>query len=77
MFKQLNPGNGQKAKMGEFMMLRYTGKDLSGKVFDTNNKPGGQLMPMQVGAGGMIQGFQDGVKTLSKERKRSFIFLRL
>ncbi len=65
----IKPGNGQKAKMGEFMMLRYTGKDLSGKVFDTNNKPGGQLMPMQVGAGGMIQGFQDGVKTLSKGEK--------
>lgn len=65
----LTAGNGQKAKMGQFMMLRYTGKDFSGKIFDTNNKPGGQLMPMQVGAGGMITGFQDGVKNLSKGEK--------
>ncbi|MDB5207342.1 MAG: hypothetical protein JWR72_2417 [Flavisolibacter sp.] len=65
----LSGGNGQKAKMGQFMMLRYTGKDLTGKIFDTNNTPGGQLMPLQVGAGGVIQGFQDGVKSLSKGEK--------
>ena len=62
-------GNGQKAKMGDFMMLRYTGKDLTGRVFDTNDKPGGQLMPFQVGAGGMIPGFADGVKQLAEGEK--------
>ncbi|HZH66658.1 MAG TPA: FKBP-type peptidyl-prolyl cis-trans isomerase [Flavisolibacter sp.] len=65
----VSAGNGQKAKMGQFMMLKYTGKDFAGKVFDTNDKPGGQLMPLQVGAGGTITGFQDGVKTLSKGEK--------
>jgi FKBP-type peptidyl-prolyl cis-trans isomerase len=38
----VSAGNGQKAKMGQFMMLKYTGKDFAGKVFDTNDKPGGQ-----------------------------------
>jgi FKBP-type peptidyl-prolyl cis-trans isomerase len=70
----LTPGNGQKAKAGQFMMLRYTGKDFAGKIFDTNDKPGGQLMPMQVGAGGMIPGFQDGVAQLSKGEK-AIIFI--
>ena len=65
----VQPGNGQKAKYGEFMMLRYTGKDLEGHVFDTNNKPGGQLMPFQVGAGGTIPGFADAVKQLTKGEK--------
>lgn len=65
----ITPGTGQKPKMGQFMLIRYTGKDLSGKIFDTNNKPGGQLMPMQVGAGGSIIGFEDGVKQLSKGEK--------
>lgn len=65
----ITPGTGQKAKMGQFVLLRYTGKDFSGKVFDTNNKPGGQLMPMQVGTGGTIIGFEDGVKQLSKGEK--------
>lgn len=67
--QSLSPGNGQKAKTGQFMMLRYTGKDFNGKIFDSNNKPGAPLLPMQVGAGGVIQGFQDGVKTLTKGEK--------
>lgn len=65
----VTPGNGQKAKMGQFVMLRYTGKDMNGTIFDTNNKPGGQLMPMQIGTGGTIIGFEDGVKQLSKGEK--------
>ena len=67
--QKVSPGNGQKAKVGDFMMLRYTGKDLTGRIFDTNNKPDGQLMPYQVGSGGMISGFANGVKELSKGEK--------
>lgn len=69
LIQTLAPGNGQKAKMGQYVMLRYTGKNLKGEVFDTNNKPGGQLLPVQLGAGGMILGFQDGVKELTKGEK--------
>jgi FKBP-type peptidyl-prolyl cis-trans isomerase len=65
----ITPGTGPKPKNGQFAMLRYTGKDMSGKVFDTNNKPGAQLLPVQVGAGGTIPGFDDAVKTLSKGTK--------
>ncbi|WP_121354920.1 FKBP-type peptidyl-prolyl cis-trans isomerase [Flavisolibacter nicotianae] len=65
----LTPGSGPKPKYGEFSMLKYTGKDLQGKVFDTNNKPDGQLMPLQVGAGGTIPGFEDAVRQLSKGEK--------
>ncbi|HET7897157.1 MAG TPA: FKBP-type peptidyl-prolyl cis-trans isomerase, partial [Flavisolibacter sp.] len=65
----VQPGTGQKPKYGQFMMLRYTGKDLQGNVFDSNNKPGAPLMPFQVGAGGTIPGFADGVKQLSKGEK--------
>jgi len=65
----LTPGNGQKANMGDFMMLRYSGKNLSGIEFDSNTKPGDELMPFQVGAGGTIPGFEDGVKQLTKGEK--------
>lgn len=65
----LKPGNGQKAKMGEYMMLRYTGKGFDGKVFDSNVDNGKPVMPFQVGAGGMIPGFADGAKQLSKGEK--------
>lgn len=65
----INPGSGPKPKYGQFAMVKYTGKDLSGKVFDTNNKPGAQLLPVQVGAGGSIIGFEDAVRQLSKGAK--------
>ena len=65
----INPGSGPKPKYGQFAMVKYTGKDLTGKVFDTNNKPGAQLLPVQVGAGGSIIGFEDAVRQLSKGAK--------
>ncbi|HUC80194.1 MAG TPA: FKBP-type peptidyl-prolyl cis-trans isomerase [Flavisolibacter sp.] len=65
----LSPGNGQRPKDGQFAMVRYTGKDLTGKEFDSNNKPGGQLLPVQIGGGGVIPGFGDGVSQLSKGEK--------
>jgi FKBP-type peptidyl-prolyl cis-trans isomerase len=65
----LSPGSGPKPKYGQFAMLRYTGRDLSGKVFDATEKHGGQLLPLQIGAGRSIPGFEDGVKQLSKGAK--------
>lgn len=65
----INPGSGPKPKYGQFMMLRYTGKDMTGKVFDSNNKPGAELLPVQLGAGGSIIGFEDALKGLSKGAK--------
>ena len=65
----LTPGSGPKPKAGDFVMLRYTGKFLGGEEFDSNNKPGAPLLPLQVGAGGAITGFEDGVKQLSKGAK--------
>jgi FKBP-type peptidyl-prolyl cis-trans isomerase FkpA len=62
----LNPGSGPKPKYGQFVMVRYTGKDMSGKVFDSNNKPGAPLLPVQLGAGGSIIGFEDALKGLSE-----------
>lgn len=62
----VEPGSGPKPKYGQYLMLRYTGTDMSGKVFDSNNKPGAQLLPVQLGAGGSIIGFEDALKNLSK-----------
>jgi FKBP-type peptidyl-prolyl cis-trans isomerase len=63
------PGTGAKPQTGQFAMIRYTGKLLTGEVFDSNNKPGSPLFPMQVGAGRAIIGFEDGVRQLSKGAK--------
>ncbi|HEY0041950.1 MAG TPA: FKBP-type peptidyl-prolyl cis-trans isomerase [Flavisolibacter sp.] len=65
----LTPGAGPKAKAGQYVLLRYTGKLMNGEEFDSNNKPGAPLLPVQIGAGGTIIGFEDGVKQLSKGAK--------
>ena len=65
----INPGSGPKAKLGQFVSVRYTGKDLTGKVFDTNNKPGAAPLDVQLGAAGAIIGFQDGLRQLAKGSK--------
>ena len=65
----LTPGAGPKAKAGQYVSLRYTGKLMNGEEFDSNNKPGAPLLPVQIGAGGTIIGFEDGVKQLSKGAK--------
>lgn len=65
----LNPGQGPKPQPGEYALLRYTGSDLNGKVFDSNTTPGKPLFPLQIGSGGSIIGFEDGVKELSKGGK--------
>jgi FKBP-type peptidyl-prolyl cis-trans isomerase FkpA len=65
----INPGSGPKPKYGQFSMVKYTGKDLTGKVFDTNNKPGAELLPLQIGTGGSIIGFEDAVRQLPEGAK--------
>jgi FKBP-type peptidyl-prolyl cis-trans isomerase FkpA len=65
----LTPGSGPKPKPGQFAMLKYTGKDLNGNVFDASERHGGQLLPLQIGAGRSIIGFEDGVKQLSEGAK--------
>ncbi len=62
----LQPGAGNLPQNGQFMMLRYSGKNLQGKEFDANTKPGAELLSYQVGGGRMIPGFADAVKTLRK-----------
>ena len=55
-------------------MIRYTGMDMNGKSFDSNNTPDKPLMPLQIGSGGAIMGFEDGIKQLPKgARARLYI----
>lgn len=62
-------GTGESPKPRQYALVRYTGTDFSGKVFDTNNKPGGQLYPVQIGAGGSIIGFEDAIRQMPKGSK--------
>jgi FKBP-type peptidyl-prolyl cis-trans isomerase FkpA len=70
----LNAGQGPKPENGEFALIRYKGTHMTGEVFDSNDKPGAELYPMQVGAQRSILGFEDGIKQLNKGTKaRLFI----
>ena len=61
-------------KTEKFAMIRYKGTNMAGEVFDTNDKAGAELYPMQVGAQRSILGFEDGIKQLNKGTKaRLFI----
>ena len=70
----ITPGQGPKPENGQFALIRYKGSDMAGQVFDSNDKPGAELYPMQVGAQRSILGFEDGIKQLNKGTKaRLFI----
>jgi FKBP-type peptidyl-prolyl cis-trans isomerase FkpA len=59
----ISEGQGPKPKAGQYVKVKYTGKTLQGVVFDSGE------FPMQVGMGGAIKGFEEGVKQLSKGGK--------
>jgi FKBP-type peptidyl-prolyl cis-trans isomerase len=59
----LNPGQGPKPALGQFANIKYKGTSLEGKEFDSGT------FPLQVGMGGAIKGFEEGVRQLAKGGK--------
>lgn len=73
----LRPGTGAEVKEGKYVSVNYTGSTFAGKVFDSNTDPAkGHVEPLifQVGAPGMIRGFDEGIRTL-KEGGKARIFI--
>lgn len=68
----LNAGAGPKVENGKFVSLMYKGQTLAGKVFDSNmDNQFNHTDPLvfQVGTGGMIRGFEEGVMAMSQGTK--------
>lgn len=68
----LNPGTGPQVAEGKYVSVKYTGSTFEGKVFDSNTDPSkGHTEPLvfQVGAPGMIMGFDEGIRTLHEGGK--------
>jgi len=59
----INPGQGPKPAPGQYVSVRYKGSTLKGDVFDSG------VYPLQIGLGGSIKGFEEGVKQLAKGGK--------
>ena len=81
-----NPGTGDKPAIGDTAVVNYTGKMLSGKVFDTSVKeeatkakipvdPMRQFAPIRipVGQAKVIAGWDEGLQLLNKGAKAIFI----
>ena len=68
-----NPGSGDQIKAGETVSMKYTGKLLDGKAFDSNvdtsiGHHGSDPLTFSVGAHQMIAGVDEGVGLLKKVR---------
>jgi FKBP-type peptidyl-prolyl cis-trans isomerase len=59
----IQPGQGPKPAVGQYANVKYAGKNLNGEPFDAG------VYPLQIGVGGSIKGFEDGVKQLSQGGK--------
>ncbi|MCU0315979.1 MAG: FKBP-type peptidyl-prolyl cis-trans isomerase [Fimbriimonadaceae bacterium] len=69
--EELQPGTGPKAEKGDILYVRYRGKLKDGKEFDSNiDKPGRNLFRVELGAGGVIEGWQEGLLGIQKGGKR-------
>ena len=68
------PGSGPQITKGQMVGMKYTGKTLDGKAFDSNvdtaiGHHGTELLKFPVGAGQMIPGVDEGVGLLKKGSK--------
>ena len=65
------PGDGPQVDSGKQVSVRYTGKLMpSGKVFDGNmTGPGNKPYDVVIGQGGVIQGWDDGLRKFKKGGK--------
>ncbi|MCL3779307.1 hypothetical protein EMN47_02795 [Prolixibacteraceae bacterium JC049] len=64
---KLEDGNGEKPAMGEKVNITYKGMFLSGKVFDEGK------FDFAIGAGGLIEGFKEGLQLMEYDEKAKFI----
>ena len=60
-----------KVKNGDFVQLHYTGTLEDGSVFDSSD--GRPPLEFQVGAGGIIQGFNDAVMDMALEEEKKVV----
>lgn len=62
-------GTGRAADKGKTVLVHYTGKLTSGKVFDSSK--GGQPLRVKVGAGDVIPGFDTGLQGMKEGGRRT------
>ncbi|HEX8139940.1 MAG TPA: peptidylprolyl isomerase [Pyrinomonadaceae bacterium] len=58
----------EQAKKGDTAQVHYTGRLKDGQVFDSSE--GGEPLEFEIGAGNVIQGFDEGVRGMSQGDKK-------
>jgi peptidylprolyl isomerase len=58
----------EQAKKGDTAQVHYTGRLEDGQVFDSSQ--GGEPLEFEIGAGNVIQGFDEGVRGMSEGDKK-------
>ncbi len=66
-------GTGPSPQVGQTVSVHYTGTLESGVKFDSSRDPGKQPLEFVVGSGGMIKGFDEGVRSMKVGGKRKLI----
>lgn len=61
----------KKVENGDFIKLCYTGKLEDGAVFDKTEKC--KPLEIQVGTGGLVEGFENAILGMSENEKKSFV----
>lgn len=63
-------GTGKEAKPGSLVSVLYVGRLQDGTVFDSSEKNGNQPLKFQLGAEGLIPGFQIGINGMKEGGER-------
>jgi peptidylprolyl isomerase len=66
-------GKGPQPKLGDDILVHYTGRFLDGKVFDSSLSPGRGPFELHVGRGEVIPGWDEGLATMHVGGKRKLI----
>jgi len=69
-YLETKEGDGQLAKKGSLCMIKYVGKLKNGKVIDDNTKPGLAPLPVHLGKGEVVEGFEEGIEGMKVGGKR-------
>jgi FKBP-type peptidyl-prolyl cis-trans isomerase FkpA len=70
-YQEVQVGDGQEAKSGDHVHVLYTGRLTdTKKVFDSSEKHGGKPHNFDLGAGGVIKGWDEGIAGMKVGGKR-------
>ena len=72
-YRDVIVGKGPQPKPGDDIVVNYTGKFTSGKIFDTSVGPGKKPFELHLGRGEVIKGWDEGLSTMHVGGKRKLI----